>query len=333
VATRSPVTDSRSTTVKLNRLVNVYVLFALICVASVVFLPPFRSWSNATSLLSTSSPLIMAALGQLFAMIVWGVDLSIGSNMNVVIAFGSYTLDAPLGMAAAGVVACVLLGGLLGLVNGLLITRLRLPDFVVTLGTFITFQGVALTLRPTPGGAVNPDLLALAYDSTFSIPNTTLALIPILAALAYGLRSTQWGHYMIAVGSNRDSSYLVGLPVDRIRVCAYTVAGLCAGAAGVFLLGLIGTGPADAATPYQLDSIIATVVGGTSLYGGRGTVLGTVCGALILQVVLKALTYANLIGSSNLIFEGAMVILVVTLVSWSEGKRMARRQVRPAKTA
>ncbi len=304
-----------------------------ICVASVALFPPFRNWSNIASILSTSTPLIMAALAQLFAMMVWGVDLSVGSIMNVVVTFGSFALDAPLSFALPALVACVLLGGLLGCVNGVLITRLKLPDFVVTLGTFITFQGIALILRPTPGGSVNPDLLEYAYGTTLGLPNTALVLIPIVVCLIYVLRGTQWGHYMAAVGSNRDSSFMLGLPVTWVRIFAYTMAGFCAGLAGVFMLGLIGTGAADAASHYQLDSIIATVVGGTSLYGGRGTVLGTVCGALILQVVLKVLTYANLIGSSVLIFEGGMVILVVALVAWSEVNRKRKRHRNAAKPA
>jgi ribose transport system ATP-binding protein len=243
VATCSAPTDSGSSTVKLNRLINVYVLLSSASAAllrSAALLPPFRSWSNATSLLGTSVPLMMAALGQLFAMIVWGVDLSIGSNMNVVITFGSYVLDAPLGMAVAGVVGCVLLGGLLRVVNGLLITRLKLPDFVVTLGTFISFQGIALTLRPTPGGVVNPDLLALAYGSTFFIPNTLLALIPIGAVLMvcaarngslHDRDRLQPRQLLSARPPGRPHSHLrlhTGRPMRR--------------SAGVFLLGLIGTG-------------------------------------------------------------------------------------------
>ena len=313
-----------------SRIFNVYVLFFVIVAIGYVMFPPFRTWANASSLLSNSAPLIMVAVAQFFAMLVWGVDLSVGSIMNVVIVTASFLLDAPLGQMALGILVCVLLGGFLGFVNGVLIVGLRLPDFVVTMATFIGFQGIALTLRPTPGGAVNPDFQMFMYGSTFGIPNSIWVLIPILLVLGYVLRHTRLGQYMIAVGSNRESSALLGLPVARVRVAAYVISGLCAGIAGIFLMGLIGTGSAEAASPYQLNSIIATVIGGTSLYGGYGSVLGSVFGALILQVALKMLTYANLLGSYILVFEGAMVVIVVALVTFAQNRSLRRRVSRPA---
>lgn len=299
----------------LRRILNVYVLFAAIFIVGYVLFPPFRSWSNLNSMLGNSTPLVMVAIGQLFAMLVWGIDLSVGSMMNVVVVTASFLLVGSPFQVALGVAACVLLGGLLGLVNGVLITRLRLPDFVVTMATFISYQGVALSIRPTPGGSVSPGFLDFMYGNTLGVPNPTWVLLVLLVVLGYLLRATRLGHYMVAAGASRESAYLLGLPVDRVRVAAYTMSGLCAGVAGIFLIGLIGTGAANAATPYQLNSIIATVVGGTSLYGGQGSLVGTVFGALILQAALKMLSYANLLGSYVLVFEGALVVVVVALVS------------------
>jgi len=310
-----------------SRILNVYVLFFLIVVIGYLVFPPFRTPANASSILSNSAPLIMVAVAQFFAMLVWGVDLSVGSIMNVVIVSASFLLNVPLEHLALGIVACVLIGGFLGFVNGVLIVGLKLPDFVVTLATFIGYQGIALTIRPTPGGAVNPDFQMFMYGSTFGVPHPVWILVPILLALGYVLRQTRLGQYMIAVGSHRESSELLGLPVAKIRIAAYVLSGVCAGIAGIFLMGLIGTGSAEAATPFQLNSIIATVIGGTSLYGGRGSILGSVFGALILQVALKMLTYANLLGSYILVFEGAMVVAVVAAVTLAQS-RLAQRRAR-----
>ncbi|MGH7120059.1 MAG: ABC transporter permease [Acetobacteraceae bacterium] len=299
----------------LGRFLNVYSLFAVVFAVGYALFPPFRHWSNMSELLGDSVPLLLVAVAQLFAMVVWGIDLSVGSIMNVVITVASFTFAGPWYALCAGMIGCIVLGAGLGLVNGLLISRLRLPDFVVTMATFIGYQGLALTIRPTPGGSVNPGLLSFTYASTLHIPNPTWVAAGLLCILAYVLHASRLGHYMVAVGSNRENSYLLGLPVERVRTLAYVMSGVAAAMAGVFLMGLIGTGSADAADPYQLDSIIATVIGGTSLYGGEGSVLGTVFGVLILEIALKMLTYANLLGSYIQVFDGAAVLVVVALLS------------------
>jgi ribose transport system permease protein len=166
------------------------------------------------------------------------------------------------------------------------------------------------------------------YESFWRIPRPVWLLLVLLLGIGYLLRATRTGHYMFAVGSNRENSYLLGLPVDRIRVAAYVMSGVCSAIAGILLVGLIGTGAADAATPFQLNSIIATVVGGTSLFGGQGSVIGTVFGALILQCALKMLSYTNLLGSYILVVEGALVVLVVALASTAGHLRLRRRRSR-----
>lgn len=305
----------KGTGVHLKRVLNVYSLFVVVFAVGYALFPPFRHWSNMSELLGDSVPLLMVAVAQLFAMLVWGIDLSVASIMNVVIVTASFMYGGPWYQLLPAVASSVFLGGVLGLVNGVLISRLRLPDFVVTMATFIGYQGLALTIRPTPGGSVSPAFLSLMYGSTLHIPNPTWFAAALLLVLAYVLHATRFGHYMVAVGSSRENSYLRGLPVERVRVLAYVMSGACAGIAGVFLMGLIGTGSANAADPYQLDSIIATVVGGTSLYGGEGSVPGTVFGALILEIALKMLTYANLLGSYIQVFDGAAVLIVVAVLS------------------
>ncbi len=300
---------------KASRIVNIYTLFVVIFAIGYVLFPPFRHWPNLTQLLGDSVPLVMVAIAQLFAMLVWGIDLSVSSIMNIIIVTASFTFAGPWYELFPAIFACLCLGAALGAFNGLLITRLRLPDFVVTMATFIGYQGIALTIRPTPGGSVNPAMLTFMYGSTLGIPNPTWVAVALIVILAYLLRYTRFGHYMVAVGSSQENAYLLGLPRDRIRVLAYMMSGLSAAIAGVFLMGLIGTGSADAAGSYQLDSIIATVIGGTNLYGGEGSVVGTVFGALILEVALKMLTYANLLGSYIQVFEGAMVLVVVAIIS------------------
>jgi ribose/xylose/arabinose/galactoside ABC-type transport system permease subunit len=303
-----------------GRIFNVYTLFVVILVAAAVAYPPFRRASTMQSLLGDATPLIMAAVAQLFPMLVRGIDLSVGSIMNVVLVAGSFILIGPVYEVLPAMIVCILLGGLLGYVNGILIARLRLPDFVITMATFIGYEGLALTIRPSPGGGMNSDVIAFSYNNTFGIPNAVWILIPVLLLLGYVTHSTRVGHYMKAIGSNRESSYLLALPVERTRILAYVMCGLCAGAAGMFLMCLIGTGAANAADPYQLDSIIATVVGGTSPYGGRGSVLGTLFGVLILEISLKALTYANLLGSYIQVFEGIAVVAVVGVVSLTRAR-------------
>lgn len=298
-----------------RRIVNIYTLFAVVFAIGYALFPPFRHWPNLAELLGDSVPLVLVAIGQLFAMLVWGIDLSVASIMNVIIVTASFTFGGPWYELVPAILLCVALGALLGALNGILITRLKLPDFVVTMATFISYQGIALTVRPTPGGSVNQAMLAFMYGSTLGIPNPSWIALVLIVILAWLLRVTRFGHYLVAVGSSGENAYLLGLPTARIRVLAYMMSGICAAIAGIFLMGLIGTGSADAAGSYQLDSIIATVVGGTSLYGGEGSVIGTVFGALLLEIALKMLTYANLLGSYIEVFEGAMVLVVVAAIS------------------
>jgi ribose transport system permease protein len=220
------------------------------------------------------------------------------------------------------VTAGVLSGGVCGLVNGLVITRLRLPPFVATLGMFSVARGLAVMIAKRQliafQGESRPewvDVLAFVHPRTIFNPGFW-GFVGLAIVMAVVLRRTVFGRYVYAIGSSEPTARLCGVPVARVKVVVYTAAGLLAGLGGILLFAHGGAGDPSGAEGLELEVIAAVVIGGASLTGGRGTVLGTVLGVLTLQVLSNGVNTYNVPIEAKHILIGVIIVANTALSQW-----------------
>jgi fructose transport system permease protein len=264
--------------------------------------------------------MVVGTLGiaQTLIILTAGIDLSVGAIMvlsSIVMAKLSVDQGLP------GILALLVgfgVGTGCGLINGLLITRLRLPPFIVTLGTLNVFFALNLwySKSATVRGTDMPDLL-LWTGNTVDVGDTritygSLLMLGLFGAFAWVLKNTAWGRHVYAVGDDAEAARLAGVRKDRVLLSVYVVAGLVCAVAAWMLIGRIASASPQAGTSANLDSITAVVIGGTSLFGGRGLVIGTLFGALIVGVLRNGLTLA---GTDVLWQDFAVGILIITAVA------------------
>ena len=260
-------------------------------------------------------PIALAAVGQAIAVISGGIDLSIGSvialtNVTAAVLFLNVAPELSIGV----VVAVLLIGALVGLINGSLIVLTRVPDIVVTLGMLFVWSGAALLVLPRPGGAVAPWLPQLVTGPLLIdwLPRALVALLVVVGLIWLPLRRTKLGMSLYAVGSNRLAAFRSGVPVGRTRVAAYVLTGFFAACAGLVLTAQTGVGQ-PIAGPYLLLSVAAVVLGGVSLAGGRGGLLGPIVGVYILVLIRADLLFLGVDPNWAEVVQGGIMVLVVML--------------------
>jgi ribose transport system permease protein len=290
----------------------------------------FLSRDNAQIIAQEATIPAVVALGALIVIVSGGIDLSVGSIVALVsvVTMQVYRLlyRGPESMALASVAAVtggVLAGGLCGLVNGLVVTGLRLPPFVATLGMFSVARGLAVWLAGRQLLAFQGDsrpewvniLGRVHWDTMLFNPGWWyfLALAMITAVV---LRRTVFGRYVYAIGSNEATARLCGVPVSRVKVAVYTIAGMFAGIGGVLFFAHGGAGNPSGAEGLELEVIAAVVIGGASLTGGRGTVLGTVLGVLTLLVLSNGVNTFNVPIETQYILIGVIIVANTALSRW-----------------
>jgi ribose transport system permease protein len=291
---------------------NWAIFFALagILVVGGLFSPDFLTSGNIESILVAASILVVLAVGQTFVILTAGIDLSIGSLTQLSGVMVGVAVTHTWGVAL-GVGLAVALGAALGMVNGLVITRGRISDFIVTLGTLSIATGIALVLsNARPVTIIDPGMIALATGTLGPLRWIVVVALVVVVFGHVALFHTRIGTHVLAVGGNREASRDMGIAVDRIKVAAYTFSGLLAGLGGVMLTARIGSAEPSAGSDYLLNSVAATVLGGVSLFGGRGTIVGPVVGALLLTAILNLM---NILGVG--VFYQPIVIGTVIVLS------------------
>jgi ribose transport system permease protein len=285
----------------------------------------FLSLGNLRVLVHEGTVKGVIALGMLLVIITGGIDLSVGAVVALVtvVTMRVYTHFHPqLGVEQASLIAVaagVVIGGLCGLVNGLLVTQLRLPPFVVTLGMLSIARGSAIwlaerTLLAFPVGARPEWVEALALSRLYNPGFLSLIALAVLVAIV--LWATRFGRHLYAVGSNEATARLCGVNVSRTKVLAYTVAGLLTGWAGVLLFAHGDSGNPSAGEGLELTVIAAVVIGGASLNGGKGTVAGALMGVLILGLLANGVSLFNVPVEVRYILEGGIILLNAALSRW-----------------
>lgn len=261
------------------------------------------------------------AVGQSLIILTAGIDLSVGAIMifsAIVMAASAstYGLPGPLALLVG-----LAVGTLAGGINGLLVTRLRLPPFIVTLGTLNIFT--ALTLLYSNGQSIQkgiPDILLWTGTDVsvgpFKLTTGVLLMLVMYLVATWVLRNTAWGRHIYAVGDDPEAARLAGIAVTRILLSAYLVAGFVFALTGWILIGRIGAASPNAAADANLDSITAVVIGGTSLFGGRGLIFGSLLGALIVGVFRNGLALAGVDVLYQTLVVGVLVIVAVAIDQW-----------------
>jgi ribose transport system permease protein len=273
---------------------------------------------NVTSIAVFAVAPLLLATGQTFVIISGGIDLSVGFTMGFAAVIVSHvanlatpTLGDPLGLLAAVVVA-VAASVIPGLVNGFLIAWLRVPPFIGTLGMYGVARGVAFLLAGgTTVPVANETLSFLGNGRIGGFPVIVLVTVLALLVLHYLLSQTRFGQYVYAVGGNRAAAVRAGIDVRRVTLGIYVLSAACAAIGGVLYAGRFSAGAAQAGEPLLLDSIAAVVIGGASLFGGSGTIVGTLIGALIVAVIQYGLVFINVEPFWQFVAVGVVIIISV----------------------
>jgi ribose transport system permease protein len=258
--------------------------------------------------------LAFASVGQLMAVITRGLDLSIGPVLALSNALGSEVLSGSPLQVAFGVVLVLAVGASCGLVNGIVIVYGRVAPIIATLATGAIYSGLALVVRPIPGGEVMEALSDLFTYETWEIIPTSLLVLFISVYLIWGpFSQTVLGRTLYAIGSSESVAHLSGLNSARARLVAYSLAGFFAACGGLFLNFQTLSGDASVGASYTLNSIAAVVIGGASLAGGVGTVLGVILGAFTLRTIGAMMIFTGFPALAQPLFEGAVLLAAVSL--------------------
>ena len=257
-------------------------------------------------------PLALVAVGQMVVVLISGIDLSVGPSMSLITALASYVIVGNAqGNVAAGFAICLIVGILIGALNGFIILYLRIPDLIATLSTFSVVTGLALIVRPSPGGNVSDlfsDVITMQIG-WFPIIGLVVILLTIVGEILQ-LRG-RVGTRLYAIGSNPEAAFVAGIPVGRVRFFVYLFCGLMAALAGLVVAARIGSGDPQAGSQFTLASVTAVVVGGTSIFGGRGTVVGTLLGAILLILMQNSLNQLHVSAYYQYIWTGTLMLFAV----------------------
>jgi ribose transport system permease protein len=271
--------------------------------------PSFRDPSNLLEIMLQSSINAVIAVGMTLVVMAKGIDLSVGSIVGLSSMVTASLL--PSGLASA-VLAGVAVGVGCGLVNGLIIAKLRLPDFIVTLGTMSVYRGAALLYNNgQPFYDVSDIFRSIFAGDLLGIPTPVIFGVAIAGVAFVLIRFTTLGEHIIAVGGNEEAAQLSGIAVDRVKIIVYMIAGLLSAIAGFILVGRIGAAEPIGGTGFELQAIGAAVIGGASLFGGEGNPLGALIGALTLGALQNGLTMMNVQSFWQYVASGVVVILAV----------------------
>lgn len=293
------------------------ILLIVFSVIITILRPNFISSNNLLNVLRQTSINAIIAAGMTFVILTGGIDLSVGSILAFSSAIGAYILVSGYGVVAA-VLICLLIGVLAGALNGLIITKGKAQPFIATLATMTLLKGATLVFtQGKPISVLNVEKLAgfraIGAGSIFSIPTPVYIMGIVFIVCYFILNNTKIGRYIYAIGGNEEASKLSGLNTDSVKIKSYIINGLFAAMAGLILTSRLVSAQPNAGDGYELDAIAAVVLGGTSLAGGQGSILGTIFGALIIGILNNSLNLMNVSSYYQMVVRAIVILLAVLL--------------------
>ena len=291
---------------------SLIVIFAFFSVAS----PFFFTYGNFTAILFSTVVIGTLAIGTTFVIITGGIDLSIGTGMALCAVMSGVfivNMDLPL---VVGLVATVLFGGLMGLINGINIAFFKIPPFIATLAMMLVAEGLALVLSGSAPiyFSEDPSYTKISTGNIIpgvEFPNAVLVLIVVAIIAGVLLTKTVLGRYTYSIGSNEEATALSGIDVRKWKIAIYAFAGLFIGLAGIMISARLGSAQPATGMGYELQAIAAVVIGGTSLSGGKGSIVGTVIGALIISTLNNGLQIMSIPQEWQNVILGCVILVAV----------------------
>lgn len=297
-------------------LLALIVLFAAFAIAE----PSFASWQNLQTIANRSAIPLILAVGMTFIILQGSIDLSVEGLMAASsLSFAMFVINTRTGLDLGifGVFLAVAVGAGFGLISGLIVTKLRVPSFMVTLGMWSASLGVAMLLSSGSPPLIRDEAVrAFGLGSTFGVPNVFIVAAVVLL-LAWGVQNhTRIGRYSYVIGGGEDIARLSGLPVDRYKIVVFSLAGLLVGLAGVLESSRIGLGHVDIGLGQMFAAITAVVIGGTSLSGGRGGVIQSAVGVFILAVLANGMIFVGISPFLQKSVQGGIILVAILGATW-----------------
>jgi galactofuranose transport system permease protein len=316
---QNSIQPNSSTPKRANLLLPSVIALVLLFVFNALFTPYFLTMQTLNVNLTQVATIVIVAVGMTLVIATGGIDLSVGSLMAIAgtiapLIFLNSSLPGWLGILLAFTVP-ILIAGAFGALNGMLVTRYQIQPIIATLILFIAGRGIAQVL--TNGNLQsfsNPSFAYIGLGRPFGIPFQVILMIAVVALIAWMMRSTIFGRYVLAVGGNESAARLAGVPVSSVKTLVYVISGLLSGLAGLIVIAINSSSDANqVGLNMELDAIAAVAVGGTAMTGGQANIIGTLLGALIIQLIRYTLLAKGVPDAVALIIKAVIIIAAVYL--------------------
>ncbi|GFZ78775.1 ribose ABC transporter permease [Paenibacillus marchantiophytorum] len=295
-----------------KEVLGVYGLLLIVILLFAVISPGSFSIAHLLDVIRQASPLGIIAIGQTLVLLVAGIDLSVGATISLVNVLAASIMLGDNGNILTAVLFTLLISATIGLINGLAITFIRIPSFLVTLSMSLVIQGIYLVYtKGSPKGNIAPAFRVISDGWWGPIPVASIIWIGIWLLFAFLLYRTIWGRRIYATGGNIQTSRLSGIGVNRVVVTMFVLSALLAGITGLMISAYIGVASNGVGNIYTLNSIAATVIGGTAFSGGKGGLAGTFAGVLIMVLLQSLMTVMNIPEAGKYMSQGVIIAVMV----------------------
>lgn len=294
-----------------NPTLGVYAVLVIMLVACALFVPGFASSDNLINILQRSVALSLVSFGQTFAIVGGSLDLSVGNAISAMAVMTSLVMAGRVEMMIPTVILVIAVGMFIGLLNGLIVTRLRVNPFIATLGMSLFIQGVLFSGFDNFAGSVPREFEFLGYSTVGPIPVGVIFMLLVALGAYFLLRHTRFGYHLYGTGGSAEVARLSGVRTGRVLIIAHVLTGLGAALTAIFIASRLRAGAPWVGQGFELESISAVVVGGAPLSGGRGGIWGTLAGVLILSILSNIFNILNVGAFAQDVLRGAILIAVV----------------------
>ena len=299
---------------------GIYWLLLLLVVFASIFIAEFRTAGNLANILKQSSPLAILAIGQTVVIICGLIDLSVGMLIGLIVVITCDLVDGRSVMTGPAVLLAVAIGGGVGVINGFLNNVFRIHPLILTFGMLSVLQGAIFAYTDRSIGRASSEITWLADGTVLGVPVAALLLAGAAIVVHLLLSRTRFGYQVYAVGGHEENARRAGILVGRVKLFAFVAAGRRAGRAGLLVAGRLGTGYPNAGGGFELDAIGAGVLGGTSLAGGRGNIVGTIAAVLVLGITSNVLNLLEISSFVQMLIKGLIVVAAILI---NQPKRQA----------